>query len=318
MIKKNVSLKELSNYKIGGRAKYYFTVKNIKDYTKGIDEWKKLCRNLPEDCQKIFILSSGTNLLIDDRGFNGLVIHNQIEFINNHTANKIEFGSGLLMNKACDYCINKSLSGFEWSGGLPGSIGGAIRGNAGAFGGEIKDNLESVKSINLDSCDIIIRNNPDCLFGYRTSIFKTNRAGKELILSAVFKFSTGDQNKIRSATKDNIDYRVSHQPLDYPSAGSTFKNVPCSEAPRKLVENYQNSIKNDPFPVIPVARLLSDAGLKGVQMGEAQFSEKHPNFIINLKQAKSNDVLALIDLARKTLKEKFDVEIESEIMYLEY
>lgn len=309
MIEENVPLRELSYYKIGGNAKYYLKFKSKDELITGLKEAKE--RNI---ANKLFVIGGSTNLLIDDAGYEGLILHNDIDFIENKFPD-ITFGAGLLFSKAVKYCIEKEYAGFEWAGGLPGSIGGAIRGNAGSFGGETKNNIINVESINLDTLATIKRKKEECKFEYRESIYK-NENLNECIISGTFEFKKGDSEEIKKTVNSNIDYRLNNQPLDYPSAGSTFKNIPVSSVSKELAEKYREFIKNDPFPVIPVALLLSEAGLKGKQIGNVQMSERHPNFLINLGNAKSSEVLELIGLAKKAVKEKFGVDIEAEIIYL--
>lgn len=313
MIKQNVSLKDYTYYGIGGPASYFLEVSSTKDLIAGLREWNEI----PESAsQKIFIIGGGTNVLASDEGFDGLVIKNSICAIKRE-GTRISFGSGLPFESAVEFAIQNSLSGFEWAGGLPGSIGGAVRGNAGAFGGETKDNVASVESLNLEDLETKIYANSECQFTYRSSVFKSKLSGQEIILSATFDFVPGNQAEISKAVTEKIKYREDHQPLEYPSAGSTFKNIPLDQVPKEWQERYADKIKTDPFPVMPVAWLLSEAGLKGKRIGNAQFSEKHPNFLVNLGGAKSSDVLSLIQLAQKTVWDKFNTKIETEIIYLQ-
>ncbi|OQA04610.1 MAG: UDP-N-acetylenolpyruvoylglucosamine reductase [bacterium ADurb.Bin400] len=315
MIKKNVPLNKYCHYRIGGLAKYFLEVNNIDDVINGLNEWKTISNGLNLASSNKFILGAGTNLLIDDHGYDGLVIRNNIRTINANNRD-ITFGAGLLFSEAIDYCIDQSLSGFEWAGGLPGTVGGAIRGNAGAFGGETKDNIVNVTSVNIETLEIINRPFETCEFNYRSSIYKTLHAKDELIVNGTFRFEPGNQAAIKQAVQEKINYRQSHQPLQYPSAGSTFKNVDCRLASGRLIESCQHVLKTDPMPVIPVAHLLSEAGLKGTKIGGAMISEMHPNFIVNVDNATAKDVLDLINLAKKTIKNKYAVEIEPEIIYL--
>src|SRR5690606_28079276 len=137
-----------------------------------------------------------------------------------------------------------SLSGLEWAGGLPGTVGGAVRGNAGAFGGETKDNVYEVESISLDSLKIIKRNNKECRFDYRDSIFKSESGKRELILKVKFKLQKGDEKTIKERTQEKIDYRIDRHPLNYPNIGSTFKNIPIQKVKKEVLEEFKDSIKN--------------------------------------------------------------------------
>jgi UDP-N-acetylmuramate dehydrogenase len=317
----NVSLAALSNYKIGGPAQFFFAPKNEKEVRWAIEEAK--AKKSP-----VFVLGGGTNLLIDDGGWKGLVLRPDILTLKAR-GNDIEAGAGVLMSDLLNFSIKKSLSGFEWAGGLPGTLGGAIRGNAGCFGGEIKDVVRSVRSFDAKTMKIVDRGARECEFGYRTSIFKKND-GREIILSATLQMRKGEKAAIAKAIEEKIQYRAKNHPLDYPNIGSIFKNVPLvvvhkewsvkyEEALRdaKLVFRGSNfSVKTDPFPVISAAKLISESGLRGVSFGGAMISAKHPNFIVNVLGAGSPDVKHLITLAKVAVKEKFDVELEEEVQIL--
>lgn len=312
IIQKNVSLKEYSNYKIGGVAKYFLNASDIKDIKKGILEWNDLDKT---NNKAPFVFGSGTNLLISDEEYDGLVIFNNIQSIK-QKGNLLIVGSGILFSELLNYCIKHSLSGFEWAGGLPGTVGGAVRGNAGAFGGEIKDSIQEVKSINKYSLEEKTRRNTECTFSYRDSIFKNGSAKDEIIVEATFLLKKGDSKKIKKIIDEKIKYRSERHPLEYPNIGSTFKNISLDKVPEEIREHFKNKIKDDSIPVLSAARFINLAGLKGKRIGDAQFSEKHPNFIVNLGDAKAKDVKELIELAKEKIEEKFNIKLEEEINYL--
>lgn len=306
-VKENILLSQFSNYKIGGPAKYFFEAQNYPELKEAI-EWAK------ERGEKIFILGGGTNLLISDQGFSGFVLKPNF-FTLRANRTKVTVGAGVLVSDLLNLAIQKELSGLEWAGGLPGTVGGAIYGNAGAFGGEVKDSLESVESFNLKSLKGVKRINSECHFEYRSSIFKEHR-GEEIITTAVFNLKKGQASKIKEAIDEKVNYRQEHQPLDYPNVGSIFKNVDAKkfrDAELTKMPDVINVIKKDPFPVVPTAYLISEAGLKGVSFGGAMISPKHPNFIVNTGNASSSDVLALIDLVKTEIKRKFKIELEEEV-----
>jgi len=309
MLKRNVSLKDFSNYKIGGNAAYFLEVSSKNDLIKGIKQFRGENPN-----GKIFILGGATNILIRDEGIDGLAIHNNILGIERNGDN-LTAGSMESMVNVNRKAIEESLSGLEWSGGLPGSIGGAVRGNAGAFGGEMKDSVSKVESVDLTTLEEKIRDNVHCEFGYRTSIFKT-QGTPEFIISVTVSLTLGDKKQIKQATLEKIEYRKAKHPLEYPSAGSVFKNVSLSQIPQQLKEQWKEHIKNDPFPVIPAAVIIALAGLSGIRSGDALLSEKHTNFIVNLGNAKATDVKAVIEIIKKTVREKFGIQLEEEIIYL--
>ena len=312
-LQRNVSLKEHSNYKIGGNALYFFEVSSIVSLKDGLSEFYREVGG--KNKFPIFILGSGTNVLIDDKGFDGLVIKDEIKLIGPREGRVLKVGAGTLVDELTNFCIENSLSGFEWAGGLPGTIGGAVRGNAGAFKGETKDSVGRVWSINLENFEESERSSDECEFNYRTSVFKTN-AKSEMIISVEFKLQDGDGETIRKLTQEKIDYRRQRHPLEYPNIGSTFKNIPLEKVPKEVIELFAQSIKNDPFPILPAAKLLAMADLKGKRVGDAQISEKHPNFIVNLGNASSEDVKALIKIAKETIRDKYHIELEEEIYYL--
>lgn len=304
-VRRNVLLKDFSNYKIGGPAKFFAEISNVSDL-KGLNPARGLT-------PKTFILGGGTNILIPDKGFDGLVVHNSIKGIELKN-NELKLGAGELIEDILNFCVQHSLSGLEWAGGLPGTIGGAVRGNAGAFKGEIKDSVLNVQSYNVRTGKISTRTNEECEFGYRISFYK--KTPDELVTSVTLKVQKGNGEEIKRSIQEKIDYRNLKHPMDYPNIGSTFKNIPLDKVSERQKEEFAAFIKNDPFQVVLVTKLLALAGLKGKKEGDAQISEKHPNFIVNLGSAKSSDVLKLIELMEKTVKEKFNIELEKEIQIL--
>jgi UDP-N-acetylmuramate dehydrogenase len=310
ILKTNIPLRDHSNFKIGGNAKYFVEVKSKEELVNSLNEYREI-----DPCfSSVFVLGKGTNVLFKDEGYDGLIIKNEICGIREEF-NEVEVASGELMQDLVISSAEFSLSGFEWAGGLPGSVGGAIRGNAGAFGGEIKDNLLEVTSLNMISLKTIARNNLECRFNYRNSVFKYE-ANKEFILSAKFSVKKDDKKEIESKIEERVSYRKDRHPLQYPNLGSMFKNIPVEIVPKDVLEEFKNYIKNDPFPVIPVAKLIASTKLMGRREGDAQISEKHPNFIVNLGSAKASDVLILMNIIKEELKEKYRVSLEEEIMIL--
>lgn len=314
MINKNISLKDFSNYKIGGNAAYLLEIFSKEELLETLKEWKKISSTFPKDQQKIFVLGGGTNILFSDEGFNGLVIKNSIKGISVQN-NAVTAGAGEKVSSLLDFCINNSLSGLEWAGGLPGTVGGAIRGNAGAFGGEIKDNLKEVTSLNLKTLETIKRSNKDCEFSYRNSLFKKT-AIDEIILSAVFSLENGDKTEIQNKINEKIQYRKAKHPLEYPNIGSIFKNVPVEQIPAEFKDELSQYVKNDPFPVVPTAKLIFLTELKGKRVGNVMVSTKHTNYIVNLGNGKAVEVKELINSVKNKVHNKFGIELEEEIMYV--
>lgn len=312
MIERNVPLKDYSYMKIGGPAKFFLDFYSLDELSEGMREWREITKKDENIPKKIFVIGTGTNILFDDDGFDGLILRNSITGIKNLGENEIEIGAGTTMEEINKSCIENSLSGLEWSGGLPGTIGGAVFGNAGAFGGEIKDVIQSVKSYDLDSGEIIDRSNVECEFDYRNSIFKSKNQN-EMICSAILNLEPGDPKEISIKTEEKSNYRVVKQPLDFPTLGSTFKNIDIKLFRPEVLEKVRHKIKDDPFPIVPVAYLIHLAGLAGTQIGGVQISEKHPNFFINLGSGTAQDVRELIALVQKKIEAEFGVVPEPEI-----
>jgi UDP-N-acetylmuramate dehydrogenase len=318
---KNEPLASHSNFNIGGPARFFFAAQSEGEIRDALLEANRL--GAP-----VFILSGGTNVLFADEGFPGLVLKPELKFLKRE-GGRIFAGAGVLMRDLLNFAAENDLSGLEWAGGLPGTLGGAIRGNAGAFGGEIGDSVESVKSLDRNTLEILERDRKSCGFGYRSSVFRRGesvlmaskqygvasmeRGNTEIILEAVLFLGAGESEKIRSAAEEKIRYRKERQPLEYPNIGSIFKNVPVENFKAGLSEELRSHVKTDPFPLIPAATLISQAGLKGKRIGGAAISEKHANFIVNTGGARATDVLGLIDLAKDKVLEKFGVKLEPEV-----
>ncbi len=305
MFEEQVPLSTHSSYKIGGKARYFFKAESAESLIKAVETAKKM--RLP-----IFILGGGTNILFNESGWDGAVI--QISFKDIVVDSGIvTAGAGLEIKNLLEFTAEKSLAGLEWAGGLPGTVGGAVRGNAGAFGGETKDRILEVTSLNISSGrpQIVKRTKDKCGFGYRTSVFK--KKNKEIVLTAKFLLEKGDKKTIESEIAAKIDYRRERHPLEHPNVGSIFKNVDLKKINKKFRPAVKGIIKQDPFPIVPTAFLISETGLKGVSCGGAMVSPKHPNFIVNVLNARSNEVKELISLVKEKVKNKFDVRLEEEI-----
>ena len=320
--KRNVLLKNYTTFKIGGPAKYFYIAKTKTELIEVIKKAKNLNPSpFPKgDRVKLpfFILGGGSNLLVSDKGFNGLVI---------------KFGRPL------SWYVSK---GLEWAAGIPGTIQGAVYGNSGAFGKSMKDVVESVEVFDTKTEKIKIFKNKDCRFSYRNSIFRKKK--NLIILSVRIKTKKVDElrssprsanarvvDELRSSPrfaaarvsnvkkiKQYLDYKKQTQPLNFPSAGSIFKNFTPHR--NKISGAGPNELKElkkfQKTGMIPAARLIEECGLKGKKIGNVKISEKHGNFIVNLDGGKAKDVIKLIKLIKKKVKNKFKVNLEEEIQYL--
>jgi UDP-N-acetylmuramate dehydrogenase len=319
--KENVPLSKFSHYKIGGPARFFFDARSASEVRWAVKEAKK--RKLP-----VFVLGGGTNVLISDAGFDGLVLRVAIKDIK-VKGTTVTVGAGVPMADLLKCAVAHSLAGMEWAGGLPGTVGGAVRGNAGCFGGETKDGVVSVTSFDIKKMALVTRTARTCAFGYRQSVFK-KKNGAEIILSATFALAKGNKKDIARVIKERIVYRNEHHPMEHPNIGSIFKNVSLHAVHAKGSAQYKKalgdasltlrgsrfSVKVDPFPVIFAARLIAESGLRGVSAGGAMISPKHPNFIVNVLGARSSDVQSLITLAKAEVRKKFSIALEEEVQLL--
>ncbi len=307
-IEENVSLSKLSNYRIGGPARFFARAGSVSEVRQAINFAKK--QKLP-----LFILGGGTNLLIPDDGFPGLVLKPEIMTLKRR-GNQLEVGGGVSVADLLIFTIKESLSGLEWAGGLPGSVGGAIRGNAGCFGGETKDSVLRVTSFDTRTMKVLVRDRKQCRFGYRRSIFKDKR-GTEVVLSAVLSLRPGAPASIKAGIEEKIARRKERHPMEYPNIGSIFKNIPVADIPRSQEKELIYDVKTDPIPVIPAARVITKLGLKGITRGGAMISPKHPNFIVNVSNASAKDAAALMELVKKEAWKKFRIRMEEEVERLD-
>ncbi|HQB18371.1 MAG TPA: UDP-N-acetylmuramate dehydrogenase [Candidatus Pacearchaeota archaeon] len=280
-LKENVLLSEYSTFRIGGIARYLIEVDNAEDL-------KKVIQKALELNWQFIVIGGGSNILFSSKGYNGLVI----VFKSNNTFsindNLIEVDASVSLN----YLINKlnNYTGLEWAVGIPGTVAGAINGNAGAFGGEMSELIKQVKVLEVKDNQIIEKNfsKEDCKFSYRNSIFKNN--SNLIIASAILELKKDSEENVKQKIKNNLSKRMSKQPKGF-SIGSIFKNG----------EDFS------------AGELIEKAGLKGLQIGDAKISDEHANFIINLGEATSDDVLELIKIIKKEVKEKFSIDLEEEI-----
>jgi UDP-N-acetylmuramate dehydrogenase len=310
-IKKNVSLKAYSTFKIGGRAKYFTVVKNTEEISKAISLAKE--KKIP-----FFILGGGSNVLFSDNGFEGLVIkiqNSNLKIQNENSKFKIICGAGFPLMKLVFKSSEIGATGLENLAGIPGTLGGAIWGNAGAFGREIGDLVEKVKILEVGSSKIKIKElkNKDCEFGYRDSIFKKKK--NCIILEATLRLKKGNKKEIEEKIKEILKLRKEKQPLEFPCAGSVFKNIPAKNLPKKIKEKFKDKIKNG---FLSAGILIDMAGLKGYRIGGAKISQKHANFIVNLGKAKAKEVLELIKLIKGEVKRKFGVKLKEEIQIIKF
>ena len=306
LVYENANLKNYTTFKIESRCKYLVMPTRI-------DNLIKLIKYLEKEKIKYFIIGNGSNLIFKNDYFDGVII--RLELLKNYEIDEKELiincETGVYLPLLSSKLINKGYSGFEWCGGLPGEVGASIYNNAEAYKVPISSNLIDVTV--LKNNEIIILKKEDIKFNYRTSSFKENK--DSIILSARFKLEKKEIDSMKKIVKDRLKRRVDTQPLEYPSAGSTFRNPHINDY-KDIFKKYNLPINNDGF--VPSGYIIESLGLKGKKIGGAMISEKHANFIINYNNAKSNDVIKLINFIKKKVKEKYEIDLilEQEIIDL--
>ena len=304
-IQKNVPLAEYTTFKVGGLAKFFVCAKNEDELVAAVEYAK-------ENGLAIFVLGGGSNILVSDKGFDGLVIkleNKQWEI----EGEILECGAGAVLFDVVKDVAQNNLSGFEWAAGIPGTFGGAVRGNAGAFWGDMSANIESVRALRMEDNVIEEFSKEGCEFGYRSSFFK--KSGNLIVLSAKMRFKEGNREKSFVEMDDIVDKRVTKQPQDMPSAGSFFQN-PVVEDP-ELVKKFEQDI-GAPSRGGKVAAgwLIDQLGLRGKKIGGAMVSEKHANFLVNGGGAKAEDVIILVSYLKQQVRDNLGVQLVEEVQYV--
>jgi len=301
-IQENIPLAPYTTFKIGGPARFFCEAKDEEEIIEALKFAQE--KKLP-----VFILGGGSNVLVSDKGFDGLAIkiQNSKFKIQNFT---MECGAGYLLSKIVSESVKAGLTGLEWAAGIPGTIGGAVRGNAGAYGGAMGDIIESVSAFEIFNFQFSIFKNKDCKFEYRSSIFKKNP--NFIILAATLKLKKGDKAESEKKIKEILAKRKEKQPTDFPSPGSFFKNPIMKD--KKLIKQFETDtgqkIKDNK---IPAPWLIEEAGLKGKKIGGAMVSEKHANFIVNTGSATAEDVIMLAAVIKTRVRNKFGIQLQEEV-----
>lgn len=284
LIKENISLKNKCYYKTGGNALFYAEPRSSIELDFAINFAKN--NNL-----EYKIIGAGANLLISDNGYNGLIISMRefAKYISYKKDNIITCGAGVSLSDLVNYSISKGLKGLENLAGIPGSVGGAVIMNAGAFGSEIKDIVTNIYTIDSNGTNKII-SNKEADFSYRKSTGLNNLIVKE----AEFYLQKADTKDLEIIKNDILKRRREKQPLDKPSCGSVFKRPKVGYA----------------------GQYIENCNLKGFSIGGAKISEKHANFILNYDNATSTDIKNIINKVKSDVKEKFNVELETEVIFI--
>lgn len=285
-IKENESLKIHTTYKIGGVAKYFITPKDL-------NELISLIKYLRENNIKYMILGNGSNTIFSSKTYDGAIINlsnlNKMEIKDN----KIYVESGYQLIKLSIDAMNNNLSGLEFASGIPANVGGAVYMNAGAYKSDMSNLIEEVTFLD-ENLELKTLKNNELDFSYRHSLFQEKNY---IIISTVLNLEKGNKEEIKELMDNRKQRRIDSQPLDYPSAGSVFRN-PSSE--------------------VFAGKLIEDLGLKGYMIGGAKISEKHANFIINYDNATGEDIKKLIELIKEKVKEKYNIDLIVEQRFVNF
>lgn len=283
-VKQQEPMSRHTTFRIGGPADFYLCPHSTNE----VQEIVEICK---EEKLPYFVLGNGSNLLVSDKGYRGVVIQLWKNFSDITVKDCcIQAKAGTLLSKVAAEALEVGLTGMEFASGIPGTIGGAAFMNAGAYGGEMKDIIKSVKVLDTQG-EVRVLPKEELKMGYRTSIVKEKGY---TVLSVELELTRGNQEEIRNTMEDLKERRTSKQPLEMPSAGSTFKRP----------EGYF------------AGKLIMDSGLRGFSVGGAQVSEKHCGFVVNKGGATAMDVLNLIREVQRRVKEQFGVDLETEVRFL--
>ena len=291
-----------TTFKLGGPAKYFMTI----DKT---DKLVEVLNFLREENVEYVILGGGSNVLCTDKELDAVVIKVASSEIKQLENDILQVDAGCITVAVARESVRLGLTGFEWGIGVPGTIGGAVRGNAGAMGGDMKGNIEKVEVYRQG--EILELQNEECEFTYRESIFKNNN---DVVLRVWLKLAKSNEESkdLMKKAIENIAYRNATQPQGFASSGCIFKNVIVNE---QLITNNEQMIPQEFLDkgVISAGWLVDNAGCKELQIGKAQVSEKHANFIVNLGGATAEDVKNLIDEVKEKVYNKFKITLEIEV-----
>lgn len=316
IIHKDFPLSEITYYKIGGTARFLLEIENEKDVTSAFEFIKT------NKIKHIICLGLGANILINDNIFDGAVLwFCKAEFgsIELEKDGLVKVFAGVVLDNLIQFTFDNNLIGLEWAGGLPSTVGGAVRGNVGAFGGEIKNSVESVEFFELSQGTFEKRRVSvnECTFSYRKSIFKNNK--NVIITNVLFKFTPVQAHEVKKARVEyfsHIEYRNTHHPMSYPSCGSVFKNIRDKEEIEKILSKWpdiQDLVTQKWHGKISMGYIIKKLGFSGFQIGGAQVSEDHANYIINKNNASFNDVVAVIEKIKDGFFKEFGFYPEAEV-----
>jgi UDP-N-acetylmuramate dehydrogenase len=293
-----------TNFRIGGPARLYAALGSAEDIVKAVHAAQ--AAGVPW-----YVFGGGSNILVADAGFEGLIIQSGLRSLS-VDGDLVHAGSGAITALVARKAADAGLTGFEWAIGVPGTIGGAVYGNAGCYGGEMKDVVESVDAYDVERGERVTLTNADCGFEYRGSRFKKDQ---HLIFSCTIRLTPGDKEAAKARMQQIVETRKEKQPLDSSSAGCAFKNIEFTDV--SDIATLQSAI-DVPQAMVSAKRIsagwiIEKAGLMGTSMGNVRVSEKHGNFLIQRDGATAADVLALMQQIKDTVREKFGITLHEEV-----
>lgn len=301
-IQENIPLAPMTTFDIGGNARYFVEVRNIEDI-------KEAIAYANDQSLKYFVFSGGSNTLFSDNGFDGLVIRILNNSMTDHGGD-LMCGAGTQLMTFLMFAAEKFYTGGENLTGIPGSVGGAVRGNAGAFGTEMKDIIKEVHAINVETGETKVFANEECEFGYRKSIFKKNPSF--VIVNVLCHFSPGIKTEIESAMHNIIAKRNSLQIQDVKSAGSWFTNPETDEHVQEMFE--RDTGKKSHEGRVPAGWLLESCGMFKKRIGDIQAGIQHANYFINMGNGKAEQAMQLSAMAKTRVRDEFGVQLKEEVV----
>jgi len=322
VIQKDFLLSQILWYKIGGKAGFLLDCQSVEDVKEALEFIAK------NKIEKVLVVGLGSNLIIPDDYFNGAIIR---IVSNNESGKSIErkgdcvtVFAGIILDQVIRFSFANELTGLEWAGGLPGTVGAGVRGNVGAFGKEIKDSLHSVVVLEKKNNEYITHtlSNADLNFSYRNSLIKENK--NMIVAQATFRLTPSDPagvGKARLTYADNIAYRAKNHPMEYPTCGSVFKNISDPNQIKQILAAWpdiEETIKIKWHGKVSMGYIINRLGLSGRRSGNMQISDKHANFIVNTGNGKASDVFSLIEDIKEKMRQTFNFtpEVEAEIVSL--
>jgi UDP-N-acetylmuramate dehydrogenase len=298
----NEPMAKHTNFRIGGPAKWFVEVKSV-------DELKAILALAKEQGIETFVFGGGSNMLVNDEGFDGIAIKIAMRsYEMKGTTVKAE--AGVLSSALARATANAGLAGWVWAISLPGTIGGAVRGNAGCFGGETRDYLVSAEL--LRDGEVITLTNEELQFGYRESSVKHSN---DIVLTATFEFKEGDITELKETLDDTLMKRKSSQPLGAGSAGCLFKNyeIQSDEELQRLSEKLDIPTEMSTSRRLSAGWLIDNLDLKGMTIGDAQISQEHGNFVVNLGNATAEQIVQLIAVIKTKARNEYGINLQEEV-----